>query len=271
MIRVCVISPEPTPYRAPLFDQIATVEDIDLTVVYAAQTIGSREWSVPLHHRSIVLRGWLLPARRLLSHDYPVSAQIWRLLSRERPDVVVVPGWSLFAAQVALIWCRVHRVPYLITSESHAIEPRRRWTEAIKRFLLPRIVKPAAGFLVTGRMSAAFIEGYGATPLAPGTLPTVPIRSRSAIRRTLAARTATTRARSSGSSRTTSWSSQWHVCCLKRPRMCWCARSHVHRNEPTLHSACSLSAAGRSVRAWRSRRLAQACQRPLPVTSREMS
>ncbi len=161
-LRVCVVSPEPTPYRAPLFDRISEVEGIDLTVIYAATTIGSREWTVPLRHRSTVLRGWLLPARRLLFHDYPITPQIWPLLSRLRPHVVVVPGWSLFAAQAAILWSRLHRVPYVITSESHALAPRRRWAEALKAILLPRLIAPAAGFLVTGRMSGAFLERYGA-------------------------------------------------------------------------------------------------------------
>jgi glycosyltransferase involved in cell wall biosynthesis len=161
-LRVCIVSPEPTPYRAPLFDRISEVEGVDLTVVYAAPTIGSREWTVPLRHRATVLRGWLIPARRLLFHDYPITPQIWPLLSRLRPDVVVVPGWSLFAAQAAILWCRVHRVPYVITSESHSLAPRRRWAEAVKALLLPRLVAPAAGYLVTGRMSGTFLERYGA-------------------------------------------------------------------------------------------------------------
>ena len=46
MTRVAVVSPEPTPYRAPLFDRIA--EHVNLTVIYAAHTVAGREWSVPL-------------------------------------------------------------------------------------------------------------------------------------------------------------------------------------------------------------------------------
>lgn len=162
IIRVCVVSPEPTPYRAPLFDRISEVEGLDLTVVYAAATISSREWTIPLAHRAVVLRGWHVPTGRLLYHDYPLTPQVWPMLTRLRPDVVVVPGWSLFAAHAAILWCRFHRIPYLITSESHALEPRPRWTEALKAIILPRIVVPAAGYLVTGRLSGMFLQRYGA-------------------------------------------------------------------------------------------------------------
>ena len=41
MRRVTVVSPEPTPYRAPLFDLIA--ERVDLTVIYAARTVAARD------------------------------------------------------------------------------------------------------------------------------------------------------------------------------------------------------------------------------------
>src|SRR5438132_5972812 len=37
-VPVTVVSPEPTPYRSPLFDRVAARADVDLTVVYAART-----------------------------------------------------------------------------------------------------------------------------------------------------------------------------------------------------------------------------------------
>jgi len=70
--RVTVVSPEPTPYRAPLFDRIA--QRVDLTVVYAAHTVAGRGWTVPLDHRAVFLRGVRVPGvRRLVRHDYPVT------------------------------------------------------------------------------------------------------------------------------------------------------------------------------------------------------
>src|SRR5204863_8944301 len=109
--RVTVVSPEPTPYRAPLFDRIA--RRMDLTVVYAARTVAGREWTVPLQHRAVFLRGARVPGvRKLLRHDYPVTPGVVPALARSRPDVVVVSGWSTFASQTAVAWCRALRVPY---------------------------------------------------------------------------------------------------------------------------------------------------------------
>ena len=84
--RVAVVSPEPTPYRAPLFDAIAERPEIDLTVIYAAETVAGRTWTVEPRHRAVYLRGAGVPgARRILHHDYPVTPGILRALSR-RPS-----------------------------------------------------------------------------------------------------------------------------------------------------------------------------------------
>src|SRR6266511_5028583 len=73
MTRVTVVSPEPTPYRAPLLDRIAARDDIDLTVIYAARTVAGRTWSVAFHHRAIFLGGVRAPGlKRLFRHDYPI-------------------------------------------------------------------------------------------------------------------------------------------------------------------------------------------------------
>ena len=45
-VRVAAVFPEPTPYRAPLLDRVAAHEEIDLTVVYAADTVAGRTWRV---------------------------------------------------------------------------------------------------------------------------------------------------------------------------------------------------------------------------------
>ena len=123
-IRVTVVSPEPTPYRSPLFDLVAARPELELTVIYAAHTVAGRTWSVEPQHRSTFLRGLALPGLgRVLHHDYPVTPGIVRALRESRPDVVVVSGWSTFASQAAIVWCRRRGVPYLPLVESHDLGP----------------------------------------------------------------------------------------------------------------------------------------------------
>jgi glycosyltransferase involved in cell wall biosynthesis len=149
MRRVTVVSPEPTPYRAPLFDRIA--ERVDLTVIYAARTVASRDWHVPLHHRAVFLRGVAIPGvRGLLRHDYPITPGIAHALGRSHPDIVVVSGWSTFSSQVAVGWCRLHRIPYVLQVESHDLDPRPRWRRHVKDTIATPVIRGAASVLAVG-------------------------------------------------------------------------------------------------------------------------
>src|SRR5215204_2979643 len=166
-LRVTVVSPEPTPYRARLFDAVAARPDIDLTVIYAAETVAGRTWTVEPRHRAVFLRGVGVPGAKLvLRHDYPITPGVLRALSSARPDCVVVSGWSTFASQAALAWCRARRVPYLLIVESHDQDQRSTWRRAVKGAVVPPIVRRAAGVLVTGTLARRSMLARGARPEA---------------------------------------------------------------------------------------------------------
>lgn len=94
-MRACIIQNIISPYRIPLFGQIARHELIELTVVYCAVTERRRQWTVPeaLPFRSVILQGRSAVGR---------SLELWRMLSRERFDVVLSGGSiTLLEANVA--------------------------------------------------------------------------------------------------------------------------------------------------------------------------
>jgi glycosyltransferase involved in cell wall biosynthesis len=164
VLRVAVVSPEPTPYRAPLFDRIAAHAGIDLTVIYAARSVARRAWTVDPTHRHVFLRGVGVPgAERLLRHQYPLTLGIARALRGAQPDVVVVSGWSTFASQRAIAWCRTHRVPYVLLVESHDLGPRTAWRRAVKGAVVPRLLRAAANVLVVGSAARESVVARGAT------------------------------------------------------------------------------------------------------------
>jgi glycosyltransferase involved in cell wall biosynthesis/GT2 family glycosyltransferase len=163
-IRVAAVFPELTPYRSPLLDRVAALPEIDLTVVYAAGTVAGRTWRVEPRHRSVFLRGVRLPgAERVLHHDYPLTPGVVPALNDIRPDVVVVSGWSTFAAQGAIAWCRLRDVPYLLVVESHDEGPRAGWRRAVKDTVVPGVVANAAGVLVTGTLARNSMVARGAS------------------------------------------------------------------------------------------------------------
>ena len=165
MKRVAFVSPEPTPYRSPLLDRIAATEQVDLTVIYAARTVAGRTWTVEPLHRAVFLDGVKVPGvRRVLRHDYPVTPGLWRALRQAKPDCVVVSGWSTFAAQAAIGWCRARRVPYILLVESHDAGPKAGWRRRVKQTVVPTVVKGAAGVLVTGSLARESMLALGAPP-----------------------------------------------------------------------------------------------------------
>lgn len=162
MTRVAFVLQEPTPYRTPHLAALRSRPELDVTVVYAAATVQRRSWTV--EDDAVYLEGPRLPLTRILHHDYPVTFSVWPLLGRLRPDAVVIGGWSTSATQLAILWCRTHRVPYLLASDNHLLERRPRWVRALKRIVLPRIVPQAAGWLVPGSRAREHIVHYGADP-----------------------------------------------------------------------------------------------------------
>jgi glycosyltransferase involved in cell wall biosynthesis len=163
--RVTVVSPEPTPYRSPLFDRIGREPGIELTVIYAARSVASRTWSVVPRHEHVFLRGLRVPgARRLLRHDYPVTPGIARALRRSRPDMLVVSGWSSYASQAAIAWARARRVPYLLLVESHDLGPRASWRRRVKRAVVPNLLRHAASVLVVGSAARESVVASGVSP-----------------------------------------------------------------------------------------------------------
>jgi glycosyltransferase involved in cell wall biosynthesis len=164
-VRVAFVSPEPTPYRAPLLDRVAAREDIDLTVIYAARTVAGRSWAVETRHRTVFLNGVNVPGvREILHHDYPVTPGVLRALRAAQPDCVVVSGWSTFASQAAVGWCRIAHVPYVLLVESHDSGPKTGWRHVVKRTVVPPLVREAASVLVVGSLACESVLALGAAP-----------------------------------------------------------------------------------------------------------
>jgi hypothetical protein len=72
-VRVAAVFPEPTPYRAPLLDRVAAQPEIDLTVVYAADTVAGARGASSRSTRPSSSRVRDPGAQRILHHDYPVT------------------------------------------------------------------------------------------------------------------------------------------------------------------------------------------------------
>jgi glycosyltransferase involved in cell wall biosynthesis/GT2 family glycosyltransferase len=162
--RLAMVIPEPTPYRTGMLDGLAERPELDLTVLYAGSSVQRRTWNVDLRHRAVFVGGRRLPgAYRLLRHEYPVSFGVFRALRESRPDVVVASGWSTFASQAAVWWCRRHGVPYVLLVESNERDARPGWRRLVRGAVVPTVVAGAAEVLVVGTLARASMLGRGVT------------------------------------------------------------------------------------------------------------
>lgn len=166
-LRVAVLSELPTPYRWPLFRRVAAADGLDLTVFFYSRTEADRDWGLEVASddggpRVRFLEGRAVPVRGRRSLFFHWNPAIARELREGRFDVVVVPGWSMPTTLRAIVWCRLHRTPYVVFSETHARSPRPWWLRTLKRVLLRPWVGGARAWLATGSWSAAFLAAHGA-------------------------------------------------------------------------------------------------------------
>jgi glycosyltransferase involved in cell wall biosynthesis len=148
------------PYRIPVFNALSVRDDIDLHVVFLAETDKTqRQWHV--HKEEIkfsyeVLRSW---RRRVGGHHYLLNLGVRHALARFSPDVIVCGGYNYIASWIALGWARKHRVPLLLWSESTARDHRSgRWLiESLKSWFL----RNCQGFIVPGKSSFQYLCNQG--------------------------------------------------------------------------------------------------------------
>lgn len=87
-----------------------------------------------------------------------MRARVGEALTRARPGVVAVAGWSDPGALAALAWCRRAAVPAVVMSESQARDGRRVWwKEAIKR----RVTCCFSAGLVGGSLHVEYLAALG--------------------------------------------------------------------------------------------------------------
>ncbi len=160
-VRVVLITEIISPYRIPVFNALAAREDIDLRVIFLADTNPlTRQWLV--YKEEIRFSYEILPSYRVIAggRNLLLNWGMTRALRGAAPDAIICGGYNDVAFWRALAWARRHRVPFLLWAESNLHDRRggHAAVEALKRAFVNRCDR----YVVPGSASADYLKSYGA-------------------------------------------------------------------------------------------------------------
>jgi glycosyltransferase involved in cell wall biosynthesis len=149
-----------SPYRIPVFNALAQHPNVDLHVIFLAETdLSMRRWKV--YKNEIGFSYEVLPhwRRRVAGYNLLLNRGVTAALERARPDVIVCGGYGYLASWLVLAWARRHKRPLFLWSESN-LQDQRRGTPLVE-MLKRRFIGACSGFVVPGKSAAAYAATFG--------------------------------------------------------------------------------------------------------------
>jgi 1,2-diacylglycerol 3-alpha-glucosyltransferase len=155
--RIALVTEIISPYRIPLFNSLAYQPEIDLHVIFLAETDpGLRQWHV--YKNEIEFSYQVLPSwrRRIGSYNLLINHGATRALNTLAPHRIICGGYNHPAFWQCLLWAHSHQVPCLLWSESNLRDLRRGsfLVESLKKEFLSH----CSGFLVPGQSAREYLR-----------------------------------------------------------------------------------------------------------------
>ena len=177
--KLAIVAPTCFYYQTPLFHALAAHERFDLTVYFCSDeglsgkdvkiAYGSQKtWGVENGllegYRSKLLKNYSPKGSYLKSLVGLANFGIWRELSRERPDAVVVMSWMNPTWWLTVFACIRLKIPVLFMTDANVLAEqfKSKWKSWIKKTVLGKFLFPlASGFLCAGSANRRFFGYYG--------------------------------------------------------------------------------------------------------------
>jgi len=159
--KLVILSEIIAPYRIPVFNSLAKDANIDLHVIFLAETDPTlRQWHV--HKNEIRFSYQVLPSWRRRSERYHVLLNhgVTAALKKASPDAILCGGYNYVASWQALWWAGRHGVPFSLWVESTTRDLRS--GSRLINFLKAKFMHGCAGFVVPGKASFKYVMNYGA-------------------------------------------------------------------------------------------------------------
>ena len=158
--RLVIITEIIAPYRVPVFNSLAAHGEVDLHVLFLAETDPKlRQWTIPKDE--IRFSYHVLPSFRLRlgNLNLLVNRGLDRALRQARPDAILCGGYNYPSSWLAAFWARKRNIPFLLWTESNAADHRGR--SALVEYLKRKFLGLCRGFVVPGEASKSYLQQLG--------------------------------------------------------------------------------------------------------------
>lgn len=160
--RVAILTEIISPYRIPVFNALAEDPDIELDVLFFAETESRRSWQIPkekIRFSYKVLKG-IITGRSAHDDSIFFNPLVVFELIKGRHDTIIVGGFHHPTAWLALVYAYIARKRLLLHSES-TLEDKRSGTE-VKERLKRFFVRHSSGYIVPGTPQRRYLLSLGA-------------------------------------------------------------------------------------------------------------
>src|ERR1700692_4553161 len=160
-LRLVIVTEIIAPYRISVFNALAKHKEIDLKVIFLAETDPSlRQWRVckdEIRFSYGVLPSWRFRAGGL---HFLLNARLAASLNKFSPEAIICGGYNYVASWQAQMWALRRRVRFVLWSGRNA-EDSRRIRQPVA-FLKARFLKRCDGFVTPGKSAFAYMRLLGA-------------------------------------------------------------------------------------------------------------
>jgi len=157
--RLVIVTEIISPYRIPLFNALAEHPDVDLHVIFLAETDSKlRQWEV--YKQEIRFSFEVLPSwrKRMGKHNALINFGVSKALNQSKPDVILCGGYNYIASWQALFWARKKKAAFLLWSESNSQDLRS--SHLLIEFLKKQFLRRCDGFVVPGTSALDYLRAH---------------------------------------------------------------------------------------------------------------
>ncbi len=159
MTRLVILTEIISPYRIPLFNELAKTPDVDLHIIFLAETDpGLRQWQVYTNEIEFSYEVLRSVRRRIGRFNALVNFGVGSALTAATPDVILCGGYNYIASWQAQHWARIRSTPFFLWSESNTQDMRH--YHALVEMLKNGFFRRCTGFVVPGRSASEFLQAH---------------------------------------------------------------------------------------------------------------